>query len=581
MPALLKFFSRPIALTAVVSSALTVGCQVERENKRKVELGVAAKVNSGADSASFRDTIGSLAYFEGMGSMRVRGYGLVVGLGKNGSSDCPRPIYDRLVQALYKQHRFAGGVVGEKGVTPEQMIADRDTAVVLVQGEIPPAAVEGTRFDIHVSSIPGTQTKSLRGGRLYTADLDVFRDVGGDVSITGQTLARGAGPVFLNPFSGADSATQSSELEGVILGGGVATKDRRVRLVLSEPSYPRARQIQDRINAQFSAGAKVADAQSPSYVQIHVPPEFKDDAGHFLALVRAMFLTRDPVFESTRAKELTAELQSPAAPHAQIAWCFEGLGRSALPVLGELYASKQDFVSFHAAAAGMRLDDHLACDAMAEHAMKTDGEFRYQAIRALGEARGMSAAATPLRKLLLDADPRVQIAAYEALVERRDPTIRSVDVGPGNFMLDLIPAARANFIYVKRSKQQRIALFGEGQRCTPPLLYRSPDGAMTLSAEDADAALTVIRTVTASGSSSPPLSAPAELSALIPLLGHAASVDADGRALGLGFDYGEIVRALHQLCKTRAIAAEFTLEQPNAAELFGPAAPQGRPESEL
>jgi flagellar basal body P-ring protein FlgI len=571
----------PLFASLVAVSAISAGCATESENKAKVGLGVAAIVSSGTSSASYRDTIGASAYFEGLGPMRVRGYGLVVGLGKNGSSDCPRPIYDRLLQSLYKQHRFSSGVVGEKGVSPEHVIADLDTAVVLVQGDIPPAALEGTRFDLFISAIPGTQTKSLRGGRLFTAELEVFRDMGKDISITGQVLAQGAGPVFINPLSDAESATQSSDLEGVVLGGGVATKDRRVRLVLTEPSYPRARQIQDRINAQFSAGAKVADALSPSFVQIHVPPEFRDDAGHFLALVRGMCLNRDPAFAANRARELGAELLSPAAPHAQIAWSFESLGRNALPVLGDLYRNSRAFVRFHAAAAGMRLGDHVAGDAMAAVAMEPDGEFRFQAIRALGEARGMSAAATPLRTLLGDADPRVQVAAYEALIARHDPTIRSVPVGPGNFRLDSIPSAGAGFIYAKRTKEQRIALFGADLHCTPPLLYRSSDGAMTLNAAEGDSALIILRTVVASGATSQPIPAPLKLSGLIPLLGHDAAVDADNNAIGLGFDYGSLVRALYQLCRSGAIDAKFILEEPNAAELFGPAQPQGRPESEL
>ena len=51
--------------------------------------------------------------------------------------------------------------------------------------------------------------------------------------------------------------------------------------------------------------------------------------------------------------------------------------------------------------------------------------------------------------------------------------------------------------------------------------------------------------------------------------------------MGLGLDYGAVVRALYYLCQDHAINAKFILEQPNAAELFGPARPAGRPESEL
>jgi flagellar basal body P-ring protein FlgI len=557
------------------------GCASSTESKAKLDLGVDPTAAAMAKSAAFRDTIGSMTHYEGMGPMRVRGYGLVVGLGKNGSSDCPRPIYDRLVQSLYKHHRFSSSVVGETGVTPEQMIADVDTAVVLVQAEIPPAAVEGTRFDVMVMALPGTQTKSLRGGRLFTTDLEVFRDVSPTASITGQVLAEAAGPIFINPFSDGDSPTKTNPLEGVVVGGGVTTKERRLRLVLSDPSYARARQIQDRINAQFTGPGRVADASSPSYVQLHVPKEYQEDAGHFLSLVRSLFVTRDPAFEATRARELAAELIQTAAPHAQIAWAFEGLGRSALPALGELYGHPRDQVSFHAGVAGIRLGDHVACDRMAFHASKVDGEYRFAAIRALGEAKGMGAAALALRKLLHDPDPRVQVAAYEALVQRDDPTIASIPIAGDNFVLDHIPASKTNFVYVKRSGSRRIALFGEDLRCTPPLLYRAPDGSVTVNAGDGASTLTVLRSAVARSSLSPPIAAPMELAALVPLLGNEAGVGMDGQVRGVGLDYGAIVRLLYHLCENRAVNARFVMEQPNAAELFGPPQPPSRPESEL
>jgi len=65
------------------------------------------------------------------------------------------------------------------------------------------------------------------------------------------------------------------------------------------------------------------------------------------------------------------------------------------------------------------------------------------------------------------------------------------------------------------------------------------------------------------------------------LLGNDAGVAANGEAVGLGLDYGAVVRALYYLCQDHAVNAKFILEQPNAAELFGPARPAGRPESEL
>jgi flagellar basal body P-ring protein FlgI len=572
-------------LRLVLAGAMLIAlpaCTITEKGKERYDLGVEAQAAKLAQSAAFRDTIGSVTTYEGLAAMRVRGYGLVVGLGKNGSIDCPKPIYERLVQSMYKQHRFgASSRVGVPDITPEAMIDDIDTAVVVVYGDIPPAATEGTRFDVQVMALPGTQTKSLRGGRLFTADLEMYRVVSPDVSIAGRNLAHAAGPVFINPFSDDQSATQVNELSGVILNGGVVTSNRRLRLVLTQSSYQRARQIQDRINAQFPGATKVADAISPSFVQLEVPLAFRQDTGRFLNLVRSLYLSRDPSFESDRARRLAEEMLQPDAPHGQIASCFEGLGRKGLPALNELYASPRDSVSFYSSAAGLRLGDHVAGDVLARHVANSKSQFRFQAIRALGEAVTIGGAAVPLRKLLLDEDPRMQVAAYEALIRRQDPSIQSMAIGGDNFVLDVIPDSPTRYVYVKRNTQRRIALFGRGLVSTPPALYRSPDGSLTLNARPGDEEFTVVRTVVSRDRSSPPLPVPFELVPLTKILGSDASVAANGDVLGLGLDYGAVVHLLYHLCQARVVNANFQMEEPNVADLLGPGTTQGRPESEL
>lgn len=574
----------PRRTVAVILSliALSVsGCSVTEKAKERYALGVDPQSSELADSAAFRDTIGSVTTYEGLSAMRVRGYGLVVGLGKNGSTDCPKPIYDRLVQSMYKQHRFgASSRVGEPGITPETMIDDVDTAVVVIYGDIPPAATTGTRFDVNIMALPGTQTKSLRGGRLFTADLEMYRLVSPDVSIAGRNLAQAAGPVFINPFSDDRSATKVNELTGVILSGGVVTDDRRLRLVLTQASYQRARQIQDRINAQFPGARKVADAVSPSFVQLEVPPAFRQDTGRFLTLIRSLYLSRDPSFESERARLLAEEIQQNNAPYAQIASCFEGLGRKSLPALNELYTHSRETVSFHAAVAGMRLGDHAAGDVLAYYAANPKSEFRFPAIRALGEAGAIGGTAIPLRKLLLDDDPRVQIAAYEALVRRRDAAIHSMTVGGDNFTLDVVADSPTRFVYIKRNVERRIALFGRDLTGSAPALYRAPDGSIVLNARDGDADFTVMRTVVSRELSSPPMQVPFNVVKLVKILGSDAGVTTGGDVLGLGLDYGAVVHLLYTLCENKVVNAGFQMEEPNVLDLLGPGTPQGRPESD-
>lgn len=570
----------PIAMLCLVAALLPLSGCPEKADNRRYDPGVPIMAANYANSAAYRNTIGELTSYQGVNPMAVRGYGLVVGLGRNGSTICPPAIYDKLVQSVYKHHDFVNPAVGHNDLTPEQLIKDPDTAVVLVAGAIPPGAVEGSKFDLFVLAVPGTDTKSLRGGRLYTTDLNIYRVVGPNTTIQGKILARGRGPLFHNPFADETSATRDDPLEAIILGGGEVMESRRIRLVLSQPSYPRARQIMDRVNEQFpSSDKKVADAVTPAFVQINIPPRWRDDHEHFLALVRALYLTRDPTFGAQRAHELAAEIGRPDAPHAMIAVCFEGLGQASIPELEPLYADTRPWVSFHAAAAGVRLGDHVAVDAMARHAGDASSEFRYQAIRSLGRAEGMSGAVQALRQLLNDQDPRVRVAAYEELARRGDYELSTTLVADDNFYLDLVPTTGSPFLYAKRTDTRRIAVFGDGLTLTPPVFYRSPEGSLTIDWPAGAEELRLIRR-TPVGAVSDSIAGPTDVAKLVEFLGNDVQV-VDHQVLGLGLDYGTIVRALYHLTQDRSIGAPLVLEHPNAAEEFGPVKKAGRKESEL
>ena len=92
--------------------------------------------------------------------------------------------------------------------------------------------------------------------------------------------------------------------------------------------------------------------------------------------------------------------------------------------------------------------------------------------------------------------------------------------------------------------------------------------------------MTILRTVVATGNVSPSIPASLRLPSLIQLMGRRAGVDLKENVTGLGLDYGAVAHAVYRLCKDNTINANFMLEQPNLAELFGPTPETGRPESE-
>ena len=151
-------------------------------------------------------TIGSLAEIVGFEPVAVEGYGLVAGLAGTGSSQCPPELRTYLQQYILRQ------LSKTSKLSAEELIESEDTAVVRIVGFIPPGASSGQRFDVKVSALPATQTTSLAGGYLYTAELSPYTKLGKSTRI----LATAQGPIF-NDFAGGEGATEKT---GYVLGGG-------------------------------------------------------------------------------------------------------------------------------------------------------------------------------------------------------------------------------------------------------------------------------------------------------------------------------------------------------------------------
>ena len=576
--------------TACMSTALLVlspsaGCQ---SFSRDADTGVDEPASEQADairrfneSKAYQGTIGSYSWFEGIGDLPVRGYGLVVGLGENGSRRCPARIRRRLSAEIRKKYGLGDARKGLDHISLEKMINAPDTAVVFVHGSIRPAALAGTKFDLTIQALPDTETTSLAGGRLYTCDLRYYQQRGAGVVQEGKVVARGEGPVFVNPFAQRESSATPVDLRTArIIGGGTNLKVRRVRVVLSSPSYAMAVNVQDKVNDRFGGGARIAVAESPSYISLKIPSEYQDRELYFLALVRHLYLSRETGFENRRALELAAEMPDLRAPHDSIGLALEGLGKSIRPVVRNLYTHALPHVTFYAARTGLRMSDDMAVAVLGEHALDPNSPYQEEAIRTLGETAGGSRASYPLWQVLnSNLDINARVLAYESLVGHQNTVVDSKNIG-NNFVMDHIPAPDGGeVIYCKVTAEPRIAIIG-APRCKTPLFYRHAQGLVTLTADAGAQEITAIRQ-TASGRVSPPTTTSLEVTDLISLLGAKAGTDRFGKVNGLGLNYSQIIDVIASLCENGTIDAEFKIERPGTVEITGPKRPTGRPGSEL
>ena len=573
----MKAMNRKALWLVVPVVAALAGCGVGPTGRSATGTTAALDAELARLAAVLEGTVSQYAYIEAGGAQVVRGYGLVVGLGTNGSSGCPTEVRNRLVEQM------AGLGVGDartgtKALSPNRLIDDPDTAVVIVSAIIAPGTPRGAPLDVSVSALPRSQTLSLEGGVLFRTELRAFNVDGGAVNES-RLLAEAEGPVFVNPFAPNRDPTMTARLrQGRVIGGGATLEGRKIQLVLRQPDYRIAGVLQEAINSAFPDYPKVANARTPALVEITIPRRFRGDWGRFLQQVMHLYVRRGGGIEDRKARELVEAIAEPDAPYDTISLVWETMGRQVLPLIREVYASANPEASYYAARAGARLGDPVAVEVLAACA-RDRSAHRLEAIAELGAA-GTLLAEDTLRELLNDPDALVRIATYEALqAGRLGGGIERVDVD-GKFALHIVPSTADRMIYATRTEQPRIVLFGGGLLVRRPIFFTTPDDLVTINANSAADLLQVYRRVGARKRLSETVTITADLKSLILALGRTPEPDVHGHCESLGLTYSQVVSVLYRLCETEAgkqVPAEFVLQSPDRTDTITPGStPPGR-----
>ncbi len=519
--------------------------------------------------AYLKGTVGGKAYIPQRDLMPaiVSGNGLVVGLEGTGSNVVPSYLRDRMIQRM-KQGGLGSVRYETQHLSPARVLADMDTAVVVVEGLIPPGAIRGTRFDLLVSTLPRTQVTSLAAGRLWQTDLS---PQGSRITSYERPQAFGAGPLYVNPFE-ATSPEQQASRQAVIIGGAVVTEDRMIELVLRQPSFVMARTIADRINERFAMvparyrddpladHSDVAVPKNDVSVEIHVPKRFRHDPMRLLKLIMHIYLEGGPDFEYEKAHELGKLLLAQPKYAGDVIPGWEALGRTALPVLRDkYYRHRRRYLSLAALEAGAKLGDLRAFGPLADLAADGDMVVRLRVADLLGYLGRHTQTPLVLRRLLDDENRQVRLAAYESLASLGRSFVKRTefrDESGLKFILDLVPADKP-MIYIGHSPVPRIAIFN-------PMLGFKNDSLITLWNDrlmlrrDGEHEMRVwYRKRGTAGPQQPPLIKPA-VANLIYLLAHDPTVE--NPAPGFGFDFSGVAHMLYELQQSKHILAPLELQ---------------------
>ncbi len=227
--------------------------------------------------------IKDIAFFEGVRSNQLVGYGLVVGL--DGTGDKTSAIYT--MQSIANMLRKMGMKLDPN------LIRVKNVASVMVTADLPPFARPGTRIDVLVSSM-GDAT-SLQGGTLIITPLK-----GPD----GQVYATAQGPISLGGFmagSGGVSVKKNHQTVGKIPNGAVVEKEVPFRLdgreelflTLRSPDFTTAKRTAEVINSSIKQD--VAMPVNAASIKIAVPAEFKDRIVEYIAGIEKLDVKTDAV----------------------------------------------------------------------------------------------------------------------------------------------------------------------------------------------------------------------------------------------------------------------------------------------
>lgn len=537
---------------AVLLAALLAGCGSSKPapKARQPDRVIVRDV-----PAVIRDTIGAQATLQGTDSVLVSGYGLVVGLNNTGGGDVPSPV-----RAIMEREMLLMGVGKEigpfRGLSPNDIMNDKRTAVVLVSAVVPPGAPRATRFDVRVDVLPGTSTSSLEGGRLYTTRL--FRGLVRPASPATEAVAEARGELFLNPFadpakSGQDSALRTA---GRVLNGGIVIQPLKITLALDASSHTRVRAIADAINGRFPRGRgdpPTAVGRNEEIVELSIPGTFRENPDEFLNLVRRVRVDRS--FPEEAAVRYARALKEQPELASELAWCLEALGPAAIPALRELYDYPEVLPRQTAITAGAKLGDMLTRPHLEELALSGPPGTRTAALRLMGSLGTDPKIDSFLRDQLGSTELDMRIAAYEALEKRRDPIIERRRVGD-KFLMDLVPSPEP-MVYVTMQKAPRVVIFGDELAVRRPVFVSVWDDRLMLSADSERDPLRVYYRDYRSGEAIASDIKP-RMDELVEYMAHETTPEEP--APGLDLNYSEVVGALATMLRKGASPAVFVPE---------------------
>ncbi len=229
-----------------------------------------------------------IASFKGIRSNQLVGYGLVVGLNKTGDDATNSEFTMRTIVNMLQR---MGIQVSNERIAQLKL---KNIAGVMVTATLPPFARNGSRIDVHVSSIG--DASSLSGGTLLMTPLK---------GVDQQVYALAQGPIAVGGFaiSGASGSgvQKNHPTVGIISKGALIEKEipmalngkKELTLSLFNPDFTTAEKVMGAINQ--STGGTYSRCLDSGTVLIAVPENFQNRVAEWISSLEKLEVVPDAV----------------------------------------------------------------------------------------------------------------------------------------------------------------------------------------------------------------------------------------------------------------------------------------------
>lgn len=451
---------------------LSAGCQaldldfklpgiLNPDNRRKARVNDALRGEKGHSRL-----LGDYISIGGDTVRMVQGVGLVVGLDGTGEDPPATPQRKLLLEEMRRR----------RVDDPESLLRSPNTALVIVTAYIPPLIRKGDPMDVEIKLPEGSQTTSLKGGRLlpcFLREYAMLADGGGLKE--GRELGISQGPILVRSFD-----TESPGLVlGVIPFGGKyigLSRDLGIRLREDYKGAKMTTRIADRIGQRFAGynhGIKrpLAKAKTDQSIELIVADRYRDNYPRYLQAIRNIRLTETSVDHHLRLQDLASSLVR-GDSSAQAAMELEAIGTEAIPLLKEGLNADEIEARFYAAEALAYLNDASGVAVLKEVADK-EPAFRVFALAALSTLTDGDAVIA-IRGLMQHESLETRYGAFRALSisSPNDSSVitRKYDNG---FSVHLVESPNEPAIHVSSRRQPEVVIFGVDQQFEAPLVMRA------------------------------------------------------------------------------------------------------------